>query len=89
MLLVSGKLANEKVTVDDSSPEGTVRIRVVFDKGKLISQEPASKKLSIMADSLSRTQRQAPRHNRAGIGGTQKAATGGGAIGLKSVCILL
>lgn len=54
MLLVSGKLANEKVTVDDSSPEGTARIRVVFDKDKLVSQEPAStltssglKKLSI------------------------------------------
>lgn len=42
MLLVSGKLANEKVTVDDSSPESTARIRVVFDKGKLVSQEPAS-----------------------------------------------
>jgi len=42
MLLVSGKLSNEKVTVDDSSPESTARIRVVFDKGKLISQEPAS-----------------------------------------------
>jgi len=42
MLLVSGKLANEKVTVDDSSPESTARIRVVFDKGKLASQEPAS-----------------------------------------------
>lgn len=37
MLLVSGKLANERVTVDDSSPEGTARIRVVFDKGKLVS----------------------------------------------------
>ena len=42
MLLVSGKLANEKVTVDDSSPEGTARIRVVFDKGKIVAQEPAS-----------------------------------------------
>jgi hypothetical protein len=42
MLLVSSKLSNEKVTVDDSSPESTARIRVVFDKGKLISQEPAS-----------------------------------------------
>jgi hypothetical protein len=37
MLLVSGKLANQKVTVDDSSPDGTARIRVVFDNGKLIS----------------------------------------------------
>ena len=42
MLLVSGKLSNEKVTIDDSSPEGTARIHLVFDKGKLISQEPAS-----------------------------------------------
>ena len=42
MQLVSGKLTNEKVTIDDSSPEGTARIHLVFDKGKLISQEPAS-----------------------------------------------
>jgi hypothetical protein len=42
MLLVSGKLSNEKLTVDDSSPEGTARIHLVFDKGKLVSQEPAS-----------------------------------------------
>jgi len=42
MLLVSDKLANERVTVEDSSPESTARIRVVFDKGKLVSQEPAS-----------------------------------------------
>ena len=42
MSLVSGKLANEKVTIDDSSPESTGRIHLVFDKGKLVSQEPAS-----------------------------------------------
>lgn len=42
MQLVSGKLANEKVTIDDSSQESTARIHLVFDKGKLISQEPAS-----------------------------------------------
>ncbi|HVS82969.1 MAG TPA: hypothetical protein VHE60_14675 [Pyrinomonadaceae bacterium] len=42
MLLVSGKLANEKVTIDDSSPESTARIHLAFDKGKLISAEPAS-----------------------------------------------
>jgi hypothetical protein len=42
MLLVSGKLANEKVTIDDSSPEGTSRIHLVFDKAKLIIAEPAS-----------------------------------------------
>jgi hypothetical protein len=42
MLLVSGKLANEKVTIDDSSPEGTGRVHLVFDKAKLITAEPAS-----------------------------------------------
>ncbi len=42
MLLVSSKFANEKVTVDDSSPESTARIHVVFDKGKLIRAEPAT-----------------------------------------------
>ncbi len=42
MLLVSGKLAKEKVTVDYSTPERTARIHLVFDKGKLVSQEPAS-----------------------------------------------
>ncbi|HXG93029.1 MAG TPA: hypothetical protein VNN73_11780 [Blastocatellia bacterium] len=40
MLLVSSKFANEKVTIDDSSPESTARIRVVFDKGKLASADP-------------------------------------------------
>jgi hypothetical protein len=42
MLLVSSKFADQKVVVDDSSPEGTARIHVVFDKGKLESAEPAS-----------------------------------------------
>jgi len=42
MLLVSSKLANENVVVDDSSPEGVSRIHVVFDKGKLSSVEPGS-----------------------------------------------
>ena len=42
MLLVSSKLANEKVTIDTSSPEGTSRIHVVFDKGKVVSTDPAS-----------------------------------------------
>jgi hypothetical protein len=42
MLLVSSKFADQKVVVNDSSPEGTNRIRVVFDKGKLESAEPAS-----------------------------------------------
>lgn len=42
MLLVSSKLANEKVAIDTSSPESTLRIHVVFDKGKLVAAEPAS-----------------------------------------------
>ncbi|MCA1575381.1 MAG: hypothetical protein LC770_12770 [Acidobacteria bacterium] len=42
MLLVSGKLANEKITIDDSSPEGTARIHVEFDKGKLVKADPDS-----------------------------------------------
>ena len=42
MLLVSGKLANEKVTIDDSSPESTARIHLVFDKGKLVTAQPAT-----------------------------------------------
>ena len=42
MLLVSSKFANEKVTIDTSSPEGTARIHVVFDKAKPVTVEPAS-----------------------------------------------
>ncbi len=42
MLLGSSKFANDKVTIDDSSPEGTTRIHVVFDNGKLVAAEPAS-----------------------------------------------
>ena len=42
MLLVSGKFSSEKVTIDDSSPESTTRLRVIFDKGKLVSADPAS-----------------------------------------------
>lgn len=42
MLLVSSMFANEKVVVDDSSPEGTARIHVVFDEGKMASVEPSS-----------------------------------------------
>lgn len=42
MLLVSSKLANEKVTIDSSSPEGTTRIQVLFDKGKLVTADPPS-----------------------------------------------
>jgi len=42
MLLVSSKFTNERLVVDDSSPEGTGRIHAVFDKGKLASVEPSS-----------------------------------------------
>ena len=42
MLLVSSNLANEKVTIDTSSPEGTERIHIVFDKGKVVSVDPVS-----------------------------------------------
>ena len=42
MLLVSSKFANEKVAIDDSSPESTARIHVVFDKGEMASAEPPS-----------------------------------------------
>ena len=42
MLLVSGKLAIEKVTIDDSSPESASRIHLVFDKAKLITAQPAT-----------------------------------------------
>jgi len=34
MLLVSGKLANEKITIDDSSLRVPSRIHLVFDRGK-------------------------------------------------------
>ena len=40
MLLVSSKLAKEKVNIEDSSPESTARIHVVFDKGEVVSAEP-------------------------------------------------
>jgi hypothetical protein len=42
MLLVSSKFSNEKVVIDDSSPEATSRIHVVLEKGKLASADPAS-----------------------------------------------
>ena len=42
MLLVSSKFANEKVVIDDSSPEGTSGIHVVFEKGKLATADPGS-----------------------------------------------
>jgi len=42
MLLVSSKFADQKVVIDDSSPEGTARIHVVFETGKLESASPAS-----------------------------------------------
>jgi hypothetical protein len=38
--LVSDKLSSERITVDDSSPDGTARIQIVFDKGQFIQAEP-------------------------------------------------
>jgi hypothetical protein len=40
MSLVSDKLSKEQVTIEDSSPEGTSRIRLMFDKGQLVKAEP-------------------------------------------------
>ncbi len=42
MLLVSSNFSNEKVVINDSSPEGTARINVVFDKGKAANVDPGS-----------------------------------------------
>jgi hypothetical protein len=42
LLLVSNKYSKEKVVIEDSSHEGTVRIRVEFDKGELRKVEPRS-----------------------------------------------
>ncbi len=42
MTLVSGKLSNETVTVEDSSPDGTSRIRVDFENGKFVKADPPS-----------------------------------------------
>ncbi len=39
---LSDKLSSEKITVDDSSPDGTDRIRVVFDKGQVVQTDPSS-----------------------------------------------
>ena len=42
MTLVSGKFSDQAVTVEDSSPDGTARIRVEFDKGQFVKADPAS-----------------------------------------------
>jgi hypothetical protein len=42
MTLVSGKFSDQKITVEDSSPDGTSRIRLDFEKGQLVKAEPAS-----------------------------------------------
>ena len=42
MTLVSGKLSNETVTVEDSSPDGTSRIQVDFENGKFVKANPPS-----------------------------------------------
>jgi hypothetical protein len=42
MSLVSGKFSGEKVTVEDSSPDSTVRIRLDFENGQFVKAEPSS-----------------------------------------------
>lgn len=42
LLLVSNKYAQEKVVLEDSSPESTARIRVEFNQGRLRKVEPKS-----------------------------------------------
>ena len=42
MSLVSGKLSDQSVTVEDSSPDGTSRIRLQIEKGQLVKAEPSS-----------------------------------------------
>jgi hypothetical protein len=40
--LVSGKFSDQKVIVEDSSPDSTSRIRLEFEKGQLVKAEPSS-----------------------------------------------
>jgi len=42
MTLVSGKLSNQTVAVEDSSPESTSRIRVTFENGQFVKADPPS-----------------------------------------------
>ncbi len=42
MLLVSNEFSDETVTLEDSSTESTNRIRLVIDRGKIVSPEPES-----------------------------------------------
>jgi len=42
MSLVSGKFSDQAVTLEDSSPDGTSRIRLDFEKGQLVKAEPSS-----------------------------------------------
>jgi hypothetical protein len=42
MSLVSGKLSDQAVTLVDSSPDGTSRIQVEFEKGQFVKAEPSS-----------------------------------------------
>lgn len=42
MLLVSNKFTSETVTIEDSSPESTTRINIVFEKGQVAKVEPDS-----------------------------------------------
>jgi hypothetical protein len=40
MTLVSGKLSHQAVTVEDSSSDGTSRIRVEFENGQFVKADP-------------------------------------------------
>jgi hypothetical protein len=42
MSLVSGKFSDQKITVEDSSPDSTTRIRLDFENGQLVKAEPSS-----------------------------------------------
>ena len=42
MTLVSGKLSHQAVTVEDSSSEGTSRIRVEFENDNSLKRTPAT-----------------------------------------------
>jgi hypothetical protein len=40
--LVSGKFADQTIKLEDSSPDGTSRISVEFDKGEFVKADPPS-----------------------------------------------
>jgi hypothetical protein len=42
MSLVSGKFSDDTIKLEDSSPDGTARIQVNFEKGQLAKVDPPS-----------------------------------------------